>query len=385
MVVLAAFAAQFVTFGVLYSFGVVLDDVGADLGRSTSAVALVPAVAAFTLFSVGPFSGRLRDRGGTHVAVALAALVLPAGLVVTSVATQLWVAVVGFGVLGGAAVGAVYVPLVAHVVSLPARRSTLHAGIVIAGVTVGPALVAPLLGAASDEFGWRATYRVYAAAAAVVLLAVAMVLSRSHQPGQSTAVPGWRSSLGHLFGQGRFLRLYAAMLLVAPSLYAGLLFFPDYAAAQHLSGRTGAVLVTTVGLSSAAGRVVLAGLAGRGRALSVFRGSMVLLGLSSLLWASAGATLLVLFIAAVGAGVGYGGVLGVAPTIVALTQPGEQLGATLGLLYTALGVGGLLTGPTVGATIDRAGHRPALIGLAVTALAGAVLVPSLARNTTPVT
>jgi hypothetical protein len=84
------------------------------------------------------------------------------------------------------------------------------------------------------------------------------------------------------------------------------------------------------------------------------------------------------------AGTGYGGIAGIAPSIVARAHGTAELGATLGLLYTALGVGGLVTGPAVGAIVDHAGYRLALAVLAGLALAGATFLPSGRRAGAPV-
>jgi MFS family permease len=113
--------------------------------------------------------------------------------------------------------------------------------------------------------------------------------------------------------------------------------------------------------------------------LAVFRGCFLLLAVSSVVWALAGGRLGLLHLSALVAGTGYGGVAGIAPSIVARAHGTVELGATLGLLYTALGIGGLVTGPAVGAIVDQAGYRPAFAALAGLAVAGALLLPGARR------
>ena len=125
--------------------------------------------------------------------------------------------------------------------------------------------------------------------AGAVLVGVALVLGRTGPAriGVSTRPP-WGPAMRGLARSARFLRLYAAVLVVAPSLYVGLLFLPSYTTGRGSSSGTGAALVTTLGVASAAGRVGLAALARRLPALVLFRACFALLAASSVLWAAAG-------------------------------------------------------------------------------------------------
>ncbi|MDH5289040.1 MAG: MFS transporter, partial [Acidimicrobiia bacterium] len=126
----AGFAVEGVLFGVLYTFGVVLDPIREDLGARRSTVALMPAISAFLLFFVGPFTGWLADRFGTHRTLAAGAATLSAGLALASIAPSLWLVVLAYGVLGGVAASLAYVPVVAHIAALPSRRAPALVGIV---------------------------------------------------------------------------------------------------------------------------------------------------------------------------------------------------------------------------------------------------------------
>lgn len=371
---LAGFAIEAVLFGVLYTFGVVLEPIRHDLGASTGTIALMPAVSSFLLFFVGPVTGWLADRHGTQFTVAAGGLSLAAGLWLTSLAPSVWVAVIAYGTLAGLAASLAYVPVIAHIAALPTRRAPALVGLVVAGVGAGTAVAAPILDWAVSHHGWRATYRVYGTMAVVVLGLAAWVFAR--QPLARTPARGSvLSALRPLVAVSDFRRLYLGLLLVCPSIYMGVIFLPGYITKHGLSSGQAAFAASLFGLSSAGGRVILSALGSRIRPATLFRASLVMLALSLALWLVAGAAYPALLAYAVIAGTGYGGAIGLAPTVTADRHGRDGLGAILGGLYTALGVGALLTGPIAGAVIDQWGYAPTFVVLGLMAAAAAVVVP----------
>jgi len=371
--VAAGFVVQLAAFGAVYTFGAVLDPVRADLGAGRGAVALLPAVAAAGLFAVGPFTGRLADRRGTVFVLRLGALLLAAGLLLTSVATSLPVALVGFGILTGIAAGCVYVPVVASIAGRAGANGPLLTGVVVAGVGIGTAAMAPVLSALTAAWGWRWAYRVYGPVAMVVVLAASFAFAGVHRPhAGGAAAPGFGATMGSLVRRAEFRRLYGALLLVSPSVYVALVFLASYARSEGVEAGRAAVLLSIFGLTSTAGRVVLAAVGRRRGPVWVFRQCFVALGAALVLWALLGSSYPLLVLYAVVAGSGYGGLIGLAPTVTASTFGADGLATTLGVLYTSLAVGGLLTGPLAGSAIDGVGYRPTL--LAIAALAAVALV-----------
>lgn len=369
--VVAAFVAQVVVFGALYTFGVVLDDVGRALGVGRGAIGFVPALAAASLFFLGPLSGRAADRWGTGRVVLVGAALLPAGLLVTASARTLSVAVVGFGLMGGAAASCVYVPAVAAVAARAGPGRALPSGIVVAGVGTGTALVAPLLRSMVNEMGWRTTYRGYALVAGIALVTVAAVFAhdarttRARRSASRTPMTANRSFAG----------LYGALLLASPSMYVGLLFLASEAEAFGVTAGRRSALLSVFGLAGTLARVLVAALGRRIPLEHAFRASFALLAASLPLWAIAGGDYSTLLGYAIVAGTGYGGVIGLAPTITARRYGTNDLAGRLGLLYTSLGIGGLVTGPTVGAALDRYGAVSTLLALTAVTAAATMLLP----------
>ena len=379
--VAAGFVVEVVTFGAVYTFGAVLDPVRADLGVSRGAVALLPAVAAASLFVVGPFTGRLADRRGTAFVLRVGALLLSAGLLLTSLATSLPLALVGFGLLAGVAAGCVYVPVVASIAAGAGARGPVLTGVVVAGVGIGTAAMAPVLTALAEQGGWRWAYRLYGPFAAAVLLGASLVFAGFRSPGAGTGTPGgFGAAMGALARRRDFRRLYGALLLAAPSVYIGLVFLASYARTSGVDTGRAAALLSIFGITSTSGRLVLTAVGRRRGPAWVFRYCFAALAASLALWALAGGSYLLLVLYALVAGLGYGGMIGLAPTVTALTFGVDGLATTLGVLYTSLAVGGLLTGPIAGAAIDRVGYRVTLLSLAgLTVVAVALLPRSSAR------
>ena len=73
-------------------------------------------------------------------------------------------------------------------------------------------------------------------------------------------------------------------------------------------------------------------------------------------------------------GVGYGGFVALAPAVIAARFGIANLGALLGVLYTAAGVGSALGPPVAGAVIDGAGYSPAIAASLAIGLASFITV-----------
>ncbi len=371
----AGFAVEGVLFGVLYTFGVVLDPIREDLDARRSTVALMPAISAFLLFFIGPFTGWLADRFGTHRTLAAGGVALSAGLALASVAPSLWLVILAYGVLGGVAASLAYVPVVAHIAALPSRRAPALVGIVVAGVGIGTAVAAPILEWTVRTNGWRATYRGYAVLALVVLGLGSLVFARQPRHGAGTRA-SMLAVLRPALASPGFTRLYLALLLVCPAIYIGLIFLPSYITDEGLSASRAAFAASLLGVFSAGGRVLLTALGRRVGSDALFRLSLGFLAASLGLWLVAGAAYPALLAYAALAGTGYGGTIGLAPTVAAQRFGPQGLGAILGGLYTSLGAAALLTGPIAGEVIDRWGYTPAFIVIGLMAVAATILVPA---------
>ena len=104
----AAFVANFVNFGVLFSFGIFLTPIAETFDTSTGPVAPLFSAAVCFYYLAGAVGGRFSDSVGVKPVVASGAALMTIGLVVSSLATELWNLYLVYAPLVGSAVGCCY-------------------------------------------------------------------------------------------------------------------------------------------------------------------------------------------------------------------------------------------------------------------------------------
>ncbi|WP_339328924.1 MFS transporter [Sediminivirga luteola] len=173
-VVIAAFLTLVAAAGMRSAPGVLMNPLHEEFGWSHGTIggAVSVNLLLFGLFS--PFAAGLMERFGVRrvTVVALAAVALGSGLtVLVQQAWQLWIL---WGLVIGAATGAMSMPFVSLIAGrwFVARRG-LVSGILTAGSAAGQLVFLPLIAALAQDHGWRTPSFVIAGAA---LLAVPLVL-----------------------------------------------------------------------------------------------------------------------------------------------------------------------------------------------------------------
>ena len=262
------------------------------------------------------------------------AVAIGAGLVVTSRAASLGIALAAYGLGVGIGVACAYVPMVALVGAWFERRRTLALGVAVAGIGLGTLTIPPATAALIEEVGWRDSYLVLAAVGAGALVLCA--LAAAPAPVNARAVS---ASLGEALRDREYRRLYVATALLGVPLFVPFVYLPSYAEQRGVDPVLAAGLIGAIGTASVAGRVALGAIAGPFGLRRVFRGCFLAMALSFALWLVAGSSYAVLLLFAIVLGVGYGGYVALAPAVVAERFGVERLGALLGILYTSAGVG----------------------------------------------
>ena len=322
---------MFTVFGVAYSYGAFLEPMAREFGTGSAATSELFSITAFLYFSLGIVSGPAVDRFGPRPVLLLGAAVIGAGLLLTSLAHQIWLAYLtyGLGVGIGAACG--YVPMVAVIAGWFERRRSLASGLAVSGIGVGTLVGAPAAGLAIAALGWRGAYALLAPIAAGLLLLAALLAARPPRP---AAESGFDARV--LLRDPEFRRLYVAILVASISLFIVLVYLVPAAVQAGVSPLIAPLLLGCLGAASTTGRVVLGFVADRFGVVRSFQGAVAVMAAACLVWLLA-PNVAVLFLFAAVYGLAYGGYIASGPGVNAELLGTRHLGGKVGFSYSAAG------------------------------------------------
>ena len=377
-VAIAAFAANMLAFGTLFSFGVFLTPLGESFGVTTGPVAPLFSGSVFVYYLTGVVAGRVGDRRGVRPVVLVGAVSLAAGLALTAQATALWQTYATFVPLVGVGVGCCYSPMLGAIGRWFDRSRSMAIGVVLAGVGAGTLVGPLLLRAGISEFGWRDTFRILALVCLVVIGGAAL-LARPSPPrlatdGDDVGGDGDEGARPATFASSRrFRRLYISQVIIGPGFFAPFAFYNDFSIEQGVSSGRAAALIGISGACSVVSRLILGSVGDRFDGLGRYRVSFVLLTASLIVWLLAGGLYPVLLVSALLHGVGWALWVTATPAVLADWFGVEHLGGALGLFYTGLGFGALVGPALSGFIVDRAGYAPAIMVVTAAAIGSTAL------------
>ena len=352
----AAAIASFVAFGVLFSFGVFVEEIGDEFDVGKGPVAALFSVAAGLYYLSGGVAGRLGDRYGPRPVLLGGSIVLVAGLWATAVAPSLLAMYLGFGLLVGPGVACCYAPMVAAAGGWFDEKRTLAMGTATAGVGIGTLVMAPVGSLLVSGLGWRGAMGAYAVGSAVLL---SVAIAGAYRPPPASG--GESTSLRPMLQSHTFLVMFSASTLLSFAFYTPFVFLPTYAEEVGIDASVASVLVGLIGAMSVASRILFGLLGGHVSPTALYKLSYVLVGVSYLFWLGAGSSLGMLLGHVVVMGVGYGGFVAIGPAVLADSFGVSRLGGLIGALYTSWAIGGFFGPSSNGFLIDRYGFWAALL------------------------
>jgi predicted MFS family arabinose efflux permease len=351
-----------------YGYGLLLPDMRAAFGLSTTALGLVASTAYASYLLAVASAGALTARFGPRAVVVAGGALAVAGMTVIAVAPSGAVLAVGVFVAGGS--GGLVFPPFADVVGdlLPPRRRSRAIATISSGTGWGVLVAAPIALLAGD--GWRLAWLGFTVLAVLATLWAARTVPRT--AGATRVVPQPRLELSW-FACPRSGPLLAGALLVGLAASVYWTFAVDLADRAGL-GRDGArVLLGIVGAASIAGSLggdLVERLGGR---LALAVSSLSMAGALALLASGAGGRLGAM-LSAVAFGAGYN-LLVALQTIWSARVYSDRPAVGLGAVLFVLTVGLLAGPPLAGAVADRVDLAAAFYAAAGLCAATALLGP----------
>ena len=366
-------------FGTVYTFGAFFEAMVEDLDAGRGSTALVFGVTLLLFFGFGVVSGPMADRFGPRRLVVGGALLLSAGLALTSRVDSVSAGYLTYGVGVGLGGGMIVTPMYAVAGGWFVRRRALAIGVVATGNGLGTLVLVPLAERLIADHGWRTAYLTLAVIDLVLITAASLVLLAPPVPAAPPALPRMRA----VARASAFRLLFVTGLLFSVSLFIAFGFVVDFATAEGVSSSRAALLVGIIGASSVVGRLGLTALAGRVGAVRLLQGCLAAQPVAFALWLAAGGSYPLLVTFAVCLGVAYGGFVALGPEAAAVLFGVVGLGAVMGLMFLGAGLGGLVGPPLAGwlADASEGSGVPITLALVVSLLAFGL---SLAIPTRPV-
>ncbi len=377
----AAAALVMASVGTLYAWSIFVVPIEVEFRQSRAATSLVFSTATIA-FTIAMLAGPSAMRGRSpQASVLVSCLMAAAGLVLSAIAESVWLVGLGFGVLFGLANGFAYSTSLQIVQHAAPNRPGLFTGIAVSSYMLGAVIGAPLLGAASDVWGYRSSFVILAMYLAMAGTLAFLLLHWSGMR-RGVARPGTESgAAGAPFGAMAVLWtvfFLASLVGVTTLAHAAPLVASISGGERHL-----ALAAVLVALGNAAGRLAGGWLSDHLAPRALLCGAPGLIGVALLaMW---GMPRIDVFLAALWViGVGYGCIAGCLPAIVAKSYGVGSLARLYGRLFTAWGAAGLLGPYLAGMLFDGEGDY-ALVSLlaAFAALLAALLGLAYRHPTAP--
>lgn len=376
----AAFVANAIGFGTTYSFGAFFADMSAEFGTGRGSTAVVFSITLLFFFGFGVVSGPLADRYGPRVMVVVGGVLFCSGLLATSVAPNIVVGYLTYGIGVGVGCGCWVTPVLAAVGGWFQRRRVLALGVTATGSGLGTLVLSPLAARLIDLYGWRQAYVILAAVGAVGLTAAAVAVRPA--PG-ARPTGGAGAHLRRASATSAFRLLWIAGLLMSVGLYVAFAFVVPFAKDAGIAAQPAALLVSVIGASSILGRLGLTSLSGRIGPVRLYQLCLAAQPIAYLVWLVSGGRypLLVLFAALLG--ITYGGFVALGPEVMVHLFGATGLGGLIGLNFLGAGLGGLIGPIGAGTLADLTGGRTVPIVAAVVVTTTAAVLMSFVRESSP--
>ncbi|MGF1692935.1 L-lactate MFS transporter [Photobacterium kagoshimensis] len=351
--------------GILYAWSVFKKALVVDLGWSNADASMPYTVAIITFALSLLVAGILQDRMGPRRVLIMGAVMVGLGMIASSFATTPLMLVLTFGVLTGCGIGFGYACLSPAAMKWfhPSKKGLVN-GLIAAGFGLAAVYLAPLTSSLIAQYGINTSFLILGCA--VLIIAVPLACTINNPPaGYTPALPAglsgdaakaskpvdinWRGML-------KTPQFYSLWLMYALASSAGLMIIGNITSIASLQAdiSDAAYLVVILAIFNSGGRVAAGILSDKIGGVKTLMLAFIMQGINMVMFVTFKSDFTLMIGAAV-AGVGYGTLLAVFPSIIADFYGLKNYGANYGVLYTAWGISGFI-GPVLAAVaVDTTG------------------------------
>ena len=376
--------------GILYAWSVFKKALVVDLGWSNADASLPYTVAIITFALSLLVAGILQDRMGPRRVLILGTVMVGFGMIVSSFATTPMMLVLTFGVMTGSGIGFGYACLSPSAMKWfhPSKKGLVN-GLIAAGFGLAAVYLAPLTSTLIAEYGINTSFLVLGIAVLVIAVPLAFTINNPPAGYVPEAPAGYKSTSAKPVditwrGMLKTPQFYSLWVMFAFASAAGLMIIGNITsiAATQANITDAAYLVVILAIFNSGGRVAAGILSDKIGGVKTLMIAFVMQGINMVMFATFESEFTLIIGAAV-AGVGYGTLLAVFPSIIADFYGLKNYGANYGVLYTAWGVSGFI-GPVVAAfAVDTTGTYTLAYTVCSVMIAVAVVLSVITKKVDP--
>jgi len=165
-------------YGLRYSVGIFFTPIQEELGWSTAATASGVTIFFWVYAFAAPFVGRLAEKVGVRRTVLVGGLLLGGGGALVSLVQELWMLYLFWGVMAAAGSAALYVVPTMALSNFFHKKRGITVGWSSVGVSVGQAVIIPVVASLIPALGWRATIQALGLTVLVVTSIIGFLFMR---------------------------------------------------------------------------------------------------------------------------------------------------------------------------------------------------------------
>jgi len=342
--------------GVLYTWSMFKSSIektfGWDAARLNDPYATCCLVFAFAMI----LAGRCQDKIGPRTTAFVGGLLVGIGMLISSMTTNYWAWVIGFGVFVGVGIGFGYSSATPPALKwFPKSKTGMIAGLVVAGFGLAPVYIAPLSEFLLNHYGVLKAVMFYSALFSVIVCGLSLMLvnppagfvaesGSNVKPGSAPAPAAVNIMPSEILRTSTFYLLWVIYFIGSG---AGLMVISSVSGmAKKTMGEAAFIAVAVMAIGNAAGRIVAGLLSDKiGRRWTLM---LVLLIQAVLMFiaipvtnSKEGAKFVIVLVATL-IGFNYGANLSLFPSYAKDLWGLKSFGMNYGILFTAWGVGGFV-------------------------------------------
>ena len=366
IIVGATFVLLMILAGITYSTPVLFRFFEADFAIGRAEASLLFSVSQVAAFVVGAVAGGLAERFGPSRVVGGGVVLMAAGLIGAATAGSYLTLVIFYGVAVGLGSGSIYIPLLGLIQRWFYKRRGSATGIATTGVGIGTLAFPVLSAAVADAWDWRVLYLGFAGIClSLGLVAVSFLVAdpREHglmPDGDATTEPTADKAIAgmafvEVLRDRQFYLIYLSSFGAAVLSLMAFVHLPQQMAEAGRGQMQAATIVSVIGLFSLAARLGGGAWADRIGRVAMIRVALLIMLLTSVLWAANPWGADTYFVIAALFGVTYGLSIALLPTVIADSFGNREISKVIGVVYTSFALAALV-GPTVAGLVhDRTG------------------------------